>query len=123
MPSYYTIMKVLIIDDETDLCLLLKGYFMRKGFEVFVSYTLESGLMQLADVSPDILFLDNNLPDGLGWLQASSLAKKMPELQFYFISAYHPPVPDMPSGTVYHVIEKPVSSADLDIHFTDMARN
>ena len=32
--------KVLIIDDEMDLCHLLKEYFLRKNYEVNVAHTL-----------------------------------------------------------------------------------
>lgn len=60
-------LKVLIIDDEEDLCLLIKTYLSRKDCEVFTAYSLSEGLKKLNDLLPDILFLDNNLPDGLGW--------------------------------------------------------
>lgn len=36
--------KVLIIDDEVDFCLLLKGYFLRKKGEVYIYHTLSEGL-------------------------------------------------------------------------------
>ena len=32
--------KVLIIDDEVDLCLLLKTYLNRRNYEVYCSHTL-----------------------------------------------------------------------------------
>ena len=35
--------KILIIDDETDLCLLLKEYFVKKHYEVILSHTLMEG--------------------------------------------------------------------------------
>ena len=110
-------MKVLIIDDEIDLCLLLKSYFTRQGFEVVLSHALEDGLKQLKTVSPDILFLDNNLSDGLGWKIAPDIIQEYPEMAIYLISAYHPSVPSMPAGARFHVIEKPISFADLDRYF------
>ena len=58
--------KVLIIDDEVDLCLLLKTYLNRRNYEVYYSHTLKEGIRQFKQVEPDILFLDNNLPDGKG---------------------------------------------------------
>jgi DNA-binding response OmpR family regulator len=56
--------KILIIDDEVDFCLIMKGYFNRKNYEVFVAYNLQSGLFLIDENKPDILFLDNNLA---GW--------------------------------------------------------
>ena len=69
--------KILIIDDETDLCLLLKEYFVRKNYEVIVSHTLQEGKVLLTENKPDILFLDNNLPDGIGWTEAPLFAKNL----------------------------------------------
>ena len=107
-------MKVLIIDDEIDLCLLLKSYFHRKGYDVTAAYTLASGLDELKTFAPDILFLDNNLADGLGWSMVPAILHTTPRLHLYLISAYHPDLPALPPGVSVSVIEKPISFADLD---------
>lgn len=106
--------KVLIIDDEIDLCLLLKSYFLRKDYEVYVSHTLTTGIQQLNESIPDILFIDNNLPDGTGWEVVPSIAVKYPEISFYLLSAFHPTPPKMPLPATCHIIEKPVSFSELD---------
>lgn len=106
--------KVLIVDDEIDLCLLLKGYFQKKDFDVFIAHTLREGIEMAGRIVPDILFIDNNLPDGFGWNEAPALALRFPRLLINLISAYHPTVPVMPVGTRLHVIEKPISLKDLD---------
>lgn len=107
--------KVLIIDDEVDLCLLLKGYFQKKDFDVFIAHTLREGIEMADRIIPDLLFIDNNLPDGFGWSEAPALAQRFPSLLINLISAYHPTVPDMPAGAQVHVFEKPISLKDLDI--------
>ncbi len=106
--------KILIIDDETDLCLLLKDYFIRKHYNVFVSHSLEEGEKILDDIHPDVLFLDNNLPDGLGWNNAPKIAKTYPSTYIVLISAFHPETPDMPTNARYKILEKPISLWDLD---------
>ncbi|MBA3829860.1 MAG: response regulator [Taibaiella sp.] len=106
--------KVLIIDDEIDLCLLLKSYFLRKEYEVYLSHTLEEGISFLRSLQPDIVFMDNNLPDGIGWSQAPGLAVEFPDMHIVLISAFHPTPPAMPKGAKYQVIEKPISLTDLD---------
>ncbi len=116
-------MKVLIVDDEIDLCLLLKSYFQRKGYEVAIAYTLASGLDRLQDFSPDILFLDNNLADGLGWSMVPAIMRSAPSLRVYLISAYHPPLPKLPGGVTVNVIEKPISFADLDAKLEQVISN
>ena len=105
--------KVLIIDDEVDLCLLLKTYLMRRNYDVFYSHTLSEGLNQFQEVQPDILFLDNNLPDGIGWDKAAGLMEKYPTLQVHLISAYQPNAPDHVSSS-FKVWEKPLTLKDLD---------
>jgi DNA-binding response OmpR family regulator len=106
--------KVLIIDDEIDLCLLLKSYFLRKNFEVYLSHTLEEGVSFLKSLQPNIVFLDNNLPDGTGWSVAPALAKEYPDMYINMISAFHPNRPEMPPSAKFSIIEKPISFSDLD---------
>lgn len=105
--------KVLIIDDEVDLCLLLKTYLVRRNYDVFYSHTLSDGLKQFNQVKPDILFLDNNLPDGIGWEKAADLIQDYPALQVHLISAYRPDAPDNMSGG-FKVWEKPLTLRELD---------
>ncbi len=112
--------KILIIDDETDLCLLLKDYFIRKHYNVFLSHTLSEGKKILNEVRPDILFLDNNLPDGIGWSNAASFATSYPSTYIVLISAFHPEIPVMPEHTRYKVLEKPISLSDLDLQLASL---
>lgn len=109
--------KLLIIDDETDLCLLLKEYFTRKNYTVFLSHSLSEGKKILDSIKPEILFLDNNLPDGYGWHDAPLLAAQYPDTYIVLISAFHPDVPAMPNTANFRFIEKPISMSDLDIQF------
>ena len=105
--------KVLIIDDEVDLCLLLKTYLNRRNYEVFYSHTLKEGINQFKQVVPDIIFLDNNLPDGVGWEEAAALLEMHPGLQVHLISAYQPNTPDKVKYG-FKVWEKPLTLKDLD---------
>jgi len=110
--------KVLIIDDEIDLCLLLKSYLLRKDHEVYLSHSLQEGVHMADELHPEILFLDNNLPDGVGWAVAPALAAQYPSMFIVLISAFHPALPDMPANARYKYIEKPISIADLDTQFS-----
>ncbi len=109
-------MKVLIIDDEEDLCLLIKTYLSRRNCEVYTANSLSEGLTKLNDLLPDILFLDNNLPDGLGWETAERILLQHPSIKLHLISAYNPPqIKD--TIPVTRVWEKPISLRDLDAYF------
>lgn len=109
-------LKVLIIDDEEDLCLLIKTYLSRKNCEVYTANSLSEGLKKLNDLVPDILFLDNNLPDGLGWETAEKILSQHPQIQLHLISAYNPP---RIKETIHvtRIWEKPISLRDLDTYF------
>ena len=100
--------KVLIIDDEADLCILLKNFFIKHQYEVVVSHKLSDGLKEALSFSPDIIFLDNNLPDSQGWTKAEWFLNELPDADIFLISAYKsmPSLPDNPRITI---IEKPLS--------------
>jgi len=105
--------KVLIIDDEVDLCLLLKTYLIKRNFEVYYTHTLNEGKRKFNLIKPDILFLDNNLPDGTGWGEVPEFLSANPELQLHLISAYHPDHPN-PRGNFFKIWEKPLTLKELD---------
>jgi DNA-binding NtrC family response regulator len=109
--------KVLIIDDEKDLCLLMKTYFLRKNYEVHIAYTLSDGMNRVDDVMPDYLFIDYNLPDGLGWDKLPGLYKKYPKIHYHLISAFRPTMPSDLDGSTLTVWEKPISLKALDNFF------
>ncbi|MEI9908307.1 MAG: response regulator [Bacteroidota bacterium] len=110
-------LKILIIDDEEDYCMIMKSYFLRKKYEVSVAYTLKDGLEILEKIQPDILLLDNNLPDGKGRDYIDSIVKKSPSLKIYLISAYLRKTDFLePPGNVT-VWEKPILLKVLDETF------
>lgn len=79
---------VLIIDDELDSCLLWKAFLSQLQFEVYTALTLQDGMKLIDDVKPAIIFLDNNLPDGLGWDQVDVIQSKLPAAKINLVSAY-----------------------------------
>jgi two-component system, OmpR family, response regulator len=111
--------KVLIIDDEVDFCLLLKAYLIRHNYDVYYSHTLSTGVEQAKKISPDIVFLDNNLPDGLGWEMAMYFLEQYPSLQLNLISAYHPDLPNVKITPALKIWEKPISLRELEHYLGD----
>lgn len=108
--------KVLIIDDEVDLCILMKSYFLRKNYEVYIAHTLVDGMHRMNEVTPDYLFIDYNLPDGLGWDKLPEMYRKLPNTHFHLISAFQPTMPSDLDGSKLTIWEKPISLKALD-HF------
>ncbi len=106
--------KVVIIDDEQDLCHLMKTYLSDLNYDVFLAYTLGSGLSLMREVSPDIVFIDNNLPDGLGWDKMDFLLEHYPNCKINLISAYRStPLAEVPVARSIQILEKPLSLSAL----------
>jgi DNA-binding response OmpR family regulator len=105
--------KVLIIDDEIDLCILLKNFLVRQNCEVVLSHKLSDGLREALDFFPDIIFLDNNLPDSQGWTKAGYLLEALPQASIFLISAYKS-VPSLPDDPRLTIIEKPLSLKTIE---------
>jgi len=106
--------KVLIIDDEVDFCLLMQFYLSKKNCEVSISHTLQDGLGLVQDSEPDIVILDNNLPDGLGWPAAKNIIEAVPDVHLFLISANKPSSKPDISNAHCHVVEKPISISQID---------
>ena len=102
--------KIVIIDDEEDMCHLMKTYLSDLDYDVFLAYTLGSGLSLMQEVSPDIVFIDNNLPDGLGWDKMDFLLENYPNCKINLISAYRSAPPSDTTATrSIQILEKPLS--------------
>ena len=106
--------KILIVDDEEDFCMIMKSYFEKKGMQVFLAYNLSDGLKLIEEKTPDILFLDNNLPDGEGWDKTNDILKENPSLKINLISAYKEKTNEFDSFSNVFIWEKPVSIRKLE---------
>jgi len=80
--------RILIIDDELDICLLLQSYLRSQSFDTYYEQNLKSGLSALSKLEPAVLILDNNLPDGLGIDSITEIKAKFPNLKLLIVSAY-----------------------------------
>jgi DNA-binding NtrC family response regulator len=105
--------KILIIDDEIDLCYLMESFFKKNNQLVAISHTLKVGMELMNSFLPDVLFLDNNLPDGTGWLQSNYFFEINPLLKLYLMSGYHSQIPNDIPGKDFTVLPKPISFTDL----------
>lgn len=79
--------RAMIIEDEVDICILLSGFLEKNSFITSYSTTIQEGLVKIIDFKPEILFLDNNLPDGSGIEILPQIKKTFPNLKIIVISA------------------------------------
>lgn len=54
---------VLIVDDDVQLCEMLRSYLTTHGWRVLTAHTGEEGIRKAHETSPDLLILDVMLPD------------------------------------------------------------
>lgn len=106
--------KVLIVDDEKDFGLLLRSFLSRRGYEVHLAQTLHAGMNALDTIKPDILILDNNLPDGLGWDKMESILNQQEGIRLILISAYHHDHSITMKFPEVKIFEKPIILSELD---------
>ena len=55
--------KILIVDDEKEMCLLVKSFLDNEQFQTYTAYDETSALELLESVEPDLILLDIMLPD------------------------------------------------------------
>jgi len=82
------IRKILIGDDEEDLCFLLSNFLSRRDFSVTSAHTAREILACVRTQTPDLLLLDLKLPDGDGLDVLSEVKREYPEIVVNIISAY-----------------------------------
>ena len=79
---------VLIIEDEEDICYLLSGILKRRNLNTSYVNSLFEARSILSQQSPDILFLDNHLPDGYGVDFIPVIKKNHPLAKIVMITAH-----------------------------------
>jgi two-component system OmpR family response regulator len=79
---------VLIVEDELDICYLLTGILKRRNLNIFHVTTLVAAQKQLSTLNPDILIIDNHLPDGYGVDFISEVKQNYPLIKIVMITAY-----------------------------------
>lgn len=92
---------------------MLKSFFVNKDAEIFVANTIAEGLASIEKHEPDILFLDNNLPDGLGWSLISTILNRLPSIEINLISAYKNGDFIISSNNALKFWEKPINLDEL----------
>jgi two-component system, OmpR family, response regulator len=77
----------LLVDDEPEICLLLSNMLRRAGVECVFAHSVEEGRLALTRSHFDMVFLDVNLPDGLGYELVADIKARDPDTRSIAISA------------------------------------
>lgn len=84
-----TIMRAAIVDDEKDLCYLLKNILKKEAVDAVEINSLEEAKTELEGIHPRVIFLDNHLPDGTGIEFIPHIKKKLPDAKVIMMTAFN----------------------------------
>ncbi len=78
--------KILILEDEGDICFLLNVMLKNDNVEIEHVNTLAQADIFLQEQTPDVLIMDNKLPDGRGVNQIEQIKRDYPGVKIIMIS-------------------------------------
>lgn len=67
--------KVLVVDDDINICELIRLYLEKEGYEVLTVYNGRSGMETFGEAAPHIVILDIMLPGIDGWQVCREIRK------------------------------------------------
>jgi CheY-like chemotaxis protein len=108
--------KILIIDDDIDLCAVMKGIFEKEGYAVIQSPNGEEGLAQARIEKPDLILLDVMMPvmDGFLFADEFNRDKAISKIPVVAITSFVESPLDQPVPfEVAEWLSKPVKPRDL----------
>ncbi len=85
------LVKVLIVDDEIDICYLLSGMLRQRDLRTSYVNTIFDAQIALREDTPSVLFLDNHLPDGYGLDFIRYVKTAYPGTRIVMITAHDSP--------------------------------
>ena len=68
--------KILVVDDDQNICELLRLYIEKEGFEVVIANDGRKALEMFEQENPDLIMLDIMLPELDGWQVCREIRKK-----------------------------------------------
>jgi DNA-binding response OmpR family regulator len=109
-----SVKKVLIVEDEGDMCLLLNILLTGKEMELDHVKNLSAAQEYLQNEQPSVVILDNKLPDGFGIDFISFLKKKYPSIKIIMISGFDASAKDIALENGADIfLEKPFTREQL----------
>lgn len=109
-----TAQKILIIEDEGEMCLLLNILLTDQDIELEHVKKLSSAVEYLKENHPSLIILDNKLPDGYGVDFISFLKRNYPGIKIIMITGYDGSVKDVAlENGADSFLEKPFTKQQL----------
>jgi len=110
--------KILVVDDEEELCKMLGDNLREDGYEVFLAKDGEEGLRRVTLVKPDLIILDVMMPklDGAQMYAKLRSNEKTKHIPVVFLTALKTQVDDFMLGRdvgLFTIFSKPFDHDEL----------
>lgn len=83
--------RVLIVDDEPDISFFLSRNLKKNDYATCMAGTLEEAEKLINTEFPNVILLDNHLPDGFGMDYARQIKSRYPDMKIIMITAHDSP--------------------------------
>lgn len=102
--------KVLIIDDEQEICEMLYSFLVPHNYKVFLAFNGQMGLEYFEEVKPDIVLLDLKMPD-IDGVEVLKIIRKVSDVPVVIITGHPEEVSEihLSGQQIEGYIEKPIS--------------
>ena len=80
-------MKLLIVDDEAEICDFLKSFFEERNYEVKTAFSGQAALQVVEQFRPQVVLLDIKMPGIDGVQTLGTLKKKFPRIKVIMVTA------------------------------------
>ena len=107
--------KILVIDDDTAFCVMLKTFLQKKGYDVVNAFNAEDAVHELNKMKFDVVITDIRLPDSDGLEILKSVKVKSPKTQVILMTGYtdiKTAVNAMKSGA-FDYVGKPINPDEI----------
>ncbi len=88
MKTLLPMKRILCIDDDPDICLLLSRYLGKNGYEVETAFNGSNGLNKIVSGKFDLVLCDFRLPDKAGLEMIQAIKDIKPDLPIIIITGY-----------------------------------
>lgn len=102
--------KVLIIDDEQEICEMLYSFLVPHNYKVFLAFNGQMGLEYFEEIKPDIVLLDLKMPD-IDGVEVLKIIRKVSNIPVVIITGHPQEVSEIHLAdlNIEGYIEKPIS--------------
>jgi two-component system, NtrC family, response regulator HydG len=80
--------RILVIDDDADICLLLRRFLSKNGYEIAIAHDGATGLATLDNFVPDLVLTDFRLGDMDGATILLKIKERFPQVPVLIITGY-----------------------------------